>query len=207
MSVVSHSKKILFIHIARTGGSSVVDCLKNKIDDIIKIPPYHSTIEKTLSTFPDLYYYFKFSYVRNPYDLLVSTYANILTCLSNTDYTYIKSLSFQEFVSWIADVGFKREESDTEPFYRTQTDYLFYQDKIMVDNFYKFELLCNDMGTSNLLSIFANLSIDFPEHIPLLKKSNRSFGYQGYFDYKTYKIVNQIYKKDFKNFKYKMNEF
>lgn len=207
MSVVSHSKKILFVHIARTGGSSVIDCLKKKINDILTIPPHHSTIEKTLTTFPDLYYYYKFSYVRNPYDLLVSTYCNILTSLSNTDYQYIKNLSFQDFVSWIADVGFKREEADGEPFYRTQTNCLFYQGKKIVDDFFKFESLCNDMGTSNLLTIFSKLEIDFQDHIPLLKKSNRSFGYQEYFDSKSYKLVNQIYKEDFKNFKYKMNDF
>lgn len=204
MSVISNKHFLLFIHIPRTGGYTIRRCLEESIEDIEIKKPVHSTLNKTITDTPHLSSFFKFSYVRNPYDLLVSSYSCIGQ--SNTDYSHINKLSFYEFVNWVADVGFKRDENDAETFYRTQTQYLSINNEIKVDKIFKNEMLCNDMGTSNLNGLFMNLDLKIPKNIPLLRKSDRHFGFAQYYDSKTYKLVNKIYKEDFKNFKYKMNE-
>jgi hypothetical protein len=205
MSLISHSNRFCFLHIPRTGGTTIVNCLKSQVDDLQIIAPYHSSIEKTILNFKSVFNYFTFSYVRNPYDLLVSIYSSIDS--ENKDYYKVNKLGFFDFIVWMADEGFKREENDFQPFYRTQTDYLSINNELKVKNLFKYELLCNDSGTSNLLSIMLNLNLRLPKHIPLTKKSDRFFNYNEYYDYKTFKLVNTIYKEDFKNFKYSLNEF
>lgn len=206
MSLISNNHFLLFIHIPRTGGHTIRRCLEESIPDLQVKKPIHSTIEKNLNDIPHLSSFFKFSYVRNPYDLLVSTYCYINQSNDNSDYKYLNNLSFFDFINWIGDVGFKREENDAEPFYRTQTQYLSINNEIAVDKTFKNEMLCNDMGTSNLLGLFLQLDLKLPEHIPLLRKSERHLSYDDYYDYKSYRLVNKLYKEDFKNFKYKMNE-
>ena len=207
MSVISKKNFLCFIHIPRTGGHTVRRCMEEIIDDIEVKKPVHSTISKSFSDYPYLQSFLKFSYVRNPYDLLVSQYCYTSQSNNNTDYQYLKNMSFFDFINWIGDVGFKRQENDIEPFYRTQTQYLTYNNQIKVDKIFKNEMLCNDMGTSNLLGLFLNLDLKMPKHIPVLRKSERHFSYTQYYDSKTYKLVNKLFKEDFKNFKYKMNEF
>ena len=109
------------------------------IDDIEVKKPVHSTISKSFSDYPYLQSFLKFSYVRNPYDLVVSIYENIMSDPNIIDYYAIKNLSFFEFINWLYYVGFKKEETNYSTFYRTQTDFLTVDNVIQANNIFKFD--------------------------------------------------------------------
>lgn len=74
--MVSEEKKILYFHIAKTGGSTIVHTLRaNGLDDGIlsakgtQILLKNGYFEKVVADWDK---YFKFTFVRNKYDLLVS---------------------------------------------------------------------------------------------------------------------------------------
>ena len=76
--VVSQEKKVLYLHVAKTGGSSIVRLLKNNgLDDGILSNKRADHTEK-LAYFTEVANnwddYYKFTFVRNKYDLLISLY-------------------------------------------------------------------------------------------------------------------------------------
>lgn len=207
MAVISDKYRFCFTHIIKTGGTTLTILLKEQVDDLIFTNPLHSSIKNDLYNYPRIKDYLKFAYVRNPYDWLVSLYSYICMFTDHPDFKNISHLTFYEFIEWLSDVGLKREENTKQPCYRTQTDLLFIKDKIAVDNYYKFESLCNDNNTSSIFSLFYNLNLEMPKSIPVTNKSERPINWNTNYDLKTYKLVNKIFMADFKNFKYPIHEY
>ncbi len=207
MAIISDKYKFCFTHIIKTGGTTVTILLKEQVDDLLLTNPLHSSIKNDLINFPRIKDYFKFAYVRNPYDWLVSLYSYICMFPDHPDYKYIAHLTFYQFIEWLSDVGLKRDETIPQPCYKTQTDLLFVKDKLGVDSVLKFENLCNDNNDSNLLSVFYNLHLEIPISIPLTNKSERHINWENKYNLETYKLVNKVFKDDFKNFKYVTHEY
>jgi chondroitin 4-sulfotransferase 11 len=67
---IDHDKKMVFIHIPRTGGTSIKSAL-NLHDKIYKEDVYHMSANDIPKKYND---YFKFTFVRNPFDRFVSLY-------------------------------------------------------------------------------------------------------------------------------------
>ena len=67
---IDHDNKIVFIHIPRTGGTSIKSAL-NLHDKIYKEDVYHMSANDIPKECED---YFKFTFVRNPFDRFVSLY-------------------------------------------------------------------------------------------------------------------------------------
>jgi hypothetical protein len=92
--VVSRERKVIYFHIAKTGGSSIVHLLqKNGLDDNIlsnKKRPFEEKIDSFLSLVEDWDSYYKFTFVRNKYDQLVSLY--------NYDRAILGEMTFAEFI-------------------------------------------------------------------------------------------------------------
>ena len=203
--IISESRKFCFIHIPRTGGTTIKKLLSNEVDDLKEINnnPY-STIGDAIKLSPELINddYYKFSYVRNPYDLLVSLFSSINFNINHPDYKIIRQLSFPEFIEWLNDVGMKREDDGKTPIYIKQSDYLFINNKLSVDYVYRYEEICDDMSTSNINSLFLKLGYDMPNNIPVLNKSERSFDWSYLYNDRAYRLVNRLFLDDFVNFKY-----
>ena len=80
--VICHNKKCIFIHIPKTAGTSIEQFIKdNDRNPIILLgvrngrSMHHFSALEIKSLFPDLFKkYYKFSFVRNPYDRLLSEY-------------------------------------------------------------------------------------------------------------------------------------
>ncbi len=74
--ILIKKKKAIFIHIHRTGGSSMISLLKQALPNQVDVIAQHgnpTTMEgKLLHQYPD---YFVFSMVRNPWDRLLSWYS------------------------------------------------------------------------------------------------------------------------------------
>lgn len=207
MAIISRKNKFCFIHINNTGGKTITSLLKEVAPDLEVLDKTHSTISEILNKMPQIMDYYKFSYIRNPYDLLVSVFTNIIMNNSHPDYSIIGKLSFYEFIQWLGDVGLKRKDGDFWTIYRTQTDFVFKRGEVMVNDLFKYEDLCDDTGLSNANTLFLKLGFDMPRNIPLLNKTERTLNWDNLFNIKTYRLVNELFAEDFKNFKYKKYEY
>lgn len=73
--MIDHKYKLIFIHISRTGGTSIENAICG--NDWWNIDPHtkHLTASEAKSIYKDYWdSYFKFSFVRNPWDRLISCY-------------------------------------------------------------------------------------------------------------------------------------
>ena len=92
--VISKERKVIFFHIAKTGGSSIYNLLqKNNLDDCVlsdKKVNYNRKVEYFLDILDNWDEYYKFTFVRNKYDQLISLY--------NFDRHILNNISFEEFI-------------------------------------------------------------------------------------------------------------
>lgn len=172
MAILSRSRQICFIHITRTGGTTVRNLIGKEIWDLKIEGQKHETIKECLITNPEASEYYKFSFVRQPYDWIASLYYYIkMPIARHPDFHVVKTLNFYEFLEWLQDVGMKR--ADGIGLYKTQSQHLFIKNKMMMNDIYRFEELCDDCDVSNLRTIFRKFDLPCPMRIPVLNKSER----------------------------------
>lgn len=75
--LISHDRKVLFVHIQKTGGSSITEILAKNIPDIYRYKAKHEFAIIGMEDLKEWDRYFKFAFVRNPWDRLVSWYTMI----------------------------------------------------------------------------------------------------------------------------------
>lgn len=119
--LISHSHEFIFIHIQRTGGSSLSRLLEEYVDHpqpsglrrtLRKLPftrdprkavfSAHATAEQVRRRWPreDYERYFKFAIVRNPWSWLVSLHARIGSSQSHRHHQRVSRMSFPEYVQF-----------------------------------------------------------------------------------------------------------
>ncbi len=142
--------------------------------------------------------YFKFAFVRNPYDRLVSIYSNRLTDLPR------RRTSFRDFIlkrvvkgeqAGLQTLFHTRQEKVLEIQFRSQFEFVFDENnRLLADFIGKVENLDADFKV-----ICDRLGID-----AMLTQTNRSKrdDYRSYYDAETRKAVADIYHKDFEMFGY-----
>ncbi|WP_121971337.1 sulfotransferase family 2 domain-containing protein [Leptolyngbya sp. BC1307] len=119
--LISQQKKLLFVHIQKTGGVSVTKLLKSRVPDL---EPFMGMHDHAIWAKPDLNDwsdYYKFAFVRNPWSRLVSWHLMMfrnqdafpwhkrLTAAKRRrsrmhDYVNQNSASFEEFICNCTDV-------------------------------------------------------------------------------------------------------
>jgi hypothetical protein len=98
--MIDHDRKLLFIHITRTGGTSVETALLGKdwwhIDDLTK----HISASQAREIYGEEVWnsYYRFSIVRNPWDRLVSMWATGWWYGKLTVFGGVKPASFADFI-------------------------------------------------------------------------------------------------------------
>jgi hypothetical protein len=142
---VSKSKKILYFHIAKTGGSSIVKLLKNnQLDDGIlsnKTLDIERKKEYFKEVVEDWENYYKFTFIRNKFDLLISLYNYDLT-ICNGQYSLDKHVTFEEFIKEHVGINQELYTSRIDQYYLTHTD-----GKCMFDFMGRFENYAADLTT------------------------------------------------------------
>lgn len=137
---------------------------------------------------------FKFTFVRNPFDRIVSFYCNqvrkdIGTINFRFPFIIEKNMSFKQFVKGISKIP----DSIAEQHFRSQYDLIYYKKKPLVQYIGKFETLEKD---------FEIIRKKFKlEKLPKLNSSNKN-RFEEYYDLETAKLVYKRYIKDFKIFGY-----
>lgn len=77
---VSDTHRMLFVHVQKTGGSSLDAMLESNIPDLRKagrLTDRHATLSRILKAEPELRHYWTFGFVRNPWDRMVSWWSMI----------------------------------------------------------------------------------------------------------------------------------
>lgn len=183
--------QILFVHIPKTGGTSISTALFGKDAGHPYLYQFYFANKNYTKAF------YKFCVVRNPYDRLVSTYFHFTT---NTINPIIKKLwdnfkinSFEELVLKMEDPVFFIKLTSIIHFV-PQHEMISYKD-LQMDRIFKFE---------NFDNVEQELNAHLKDTQISLKKLNSSkrTSYQDYYNPKTKAIVYKVYKRDFELFDY-----
>ena len=196
--MVLNKEKIAFIHINKTGGSSIETALGRNADS-----PTHSMLSN-LKDIKGIDNYYKFSFVRNPYDKMVSQYFHRS---QNMNDTRLKGLSFKDWVKNLDELGFDIKGTGNQVAWLSNQKWKWDTDKkiytqrpdnieIGVDFIGFFENLHEDWKLFQ-----KEVGIDFGE-LPHRRKSEHN-PYQEYYDDETRQIVYTRFEDDFKYFDYK----
>jgi hypothetical protein len=184
---MSDRHKLIFIHIAKNAGTSVMRALD------MRNTGHHNFYLYYRDKFPSQWQeYRKFAVIRNPWDRFVSSYEYAKMSESHwhsmrgrtifgphPDYEKIKNLSFEECaLALLNDTG--RFE---HPSWLVQKNYIHDGERIVVDTIINYENIAEEMFT--LLGV----------KLPVLNKSHRSC-YQSYYNEKTIRIIAELYKED-----------
>jgi len=135
--------------------------------------------------------YFKFGFVRNPWERLVSTYNNKIKSYNHTSpkfYKQYKNYEFKDFCKVIKT--FNVDESEEH----IRLQYKFFPDNI--DFIGRFETVYSDF---DFICEKLAISLELPHRNKTWNESN----YTEYYDEETRQIVAEKYAKDIEYFNYK----
>jgi len=200
--MISADRRWIFVHIQKTGGSAVRAALGVEIDD----PHKHFLARELRVLYGDAAWQgcFKFAFVRNPWDRLVSWWSMInanRTALSNGmplnrfhRFVLQRATTFEEFLlSCDEEVV---EDDGCKWIYRNQLEYLTDSTgKLLVDFVGRFETLEQD---------FASVAQRIPLSPTQLPHVNRSHHGQ-YVEYYTPALAQKVglrYRRDIETFGY-----
>ena len=180
--MIDFERKVVFVHVPRTGGTSI-EAAFGLIEQSRKIHHFTATENEKLlkkkGENPEDYYWF--SFVRNPWDRVISAYFQ----KTNRHIGQMYGHSLEHFLSQWNGISGKSEHS------RTQLGYL---DNDLVNVFY-FE-----HRTKVLTYLGQKFDMDF---LSFHKRgSKRKTGYHQYFTKETRNIVAEMFREDIEYFGY-----
>lgn len=206
--MISQDKEFIFIHIPKTAGTSIYSALggDRKEDNLFgynkKLDLYlqHLTAEEMLKyqfvTEPEFRNYFKFCFVRNPWDRVVSEWLwRTKNVPRHNLHRYVR-LSLKHFIekvpTWRGKVG-SRIRRHLLPQHQFIYDA---QGQPMVDYVGRFENLRQDFDT-----ICQQIGLDGAE-LPWSNSTRVKISYRDYYDDETYEMVKDLYAEDIDYFDY-----
>lgn len=185
-------EKILFVHIPKTGGTSIATALIGKPSGHPYLYEFYLSNKRYTKTF------YKFCVVRNPYDRLVSAYAHISQRECNLKFKRLfKKLninSFDDLISKLDNPKTYQKLINTIIHLRSQNE-LIHHKKIKMDDIFKFE-------NFNKIEDTLNNKLGKNLKIKKLNSSPRS-DYRNYYNEYSIAVVERIYKKDLEMFGYR----
>lgn len=214
--IIDNNRKFVFIAVAKTGSTSITRRLGIFKDPIPKY--YHMHLKDIVDRY-DVKSYYKFAFVRNPYDRLVSLYYDLKQSKGHLRWSYpiLKYKNFHDFV-------LNLPESPCLNFIhlRPQFEYLQINGEVNIDFIGRFENLIEDFKiiekklslnheqlphyrkretslNNNFQSALHAKIIKFIK-IKMLKKNPENW--EDEYTESTKNIVKMIYKKDFEVFGY-----
>ncbi|TCK31128.1 sulfotransferase family protein [Ancylobacter aquaticus] len=193
--MIDHERKIIFVHIQKTGGTSITAHFGLPAE----LPEKHFTARELRDLYGRAQWdtYFTFSVVRNPWDRLVSWWSMIDAHRAgwqrggrlNAFQTYVleRATTFEEFLAHCGDEV--RDSDGAKSIYLNQIDYLVDETgALMVDRVCRFERLAEDFR-----EVMDRTGIPGP--LPVVNTSRRG-DYRRYYTDETRALVAQIYARD-----------
>lgn len=190
--MINHELKCIFIHIPRTAGSSLSTAInkgRRREEGVIEGPIHFGKNWVVKEYGEDLWdEYFKFSFVRNPWDRLLSQYSWRVAKQQDD----VQDRGFNEWVIWRSEQKKKRE------MLTKQVDTITCGSEIIVDFVGQYENLHRDYTT-----LCEKLNVVDPAELP--HKHNKKSGRKPYseiYNDTTREIVQDYYRKDIEMFRY-----
>lgn len=205
--MIFKEKKIIFIHIYKTGGKSISEVFRPYVD---RFPIYYKVFNKLFTPlhikwFPEylsldphstalqykdylgeeFFKFYKFTFVRNPYSWEVSKYFFMKESKEHFQHKLVNSMSFEEYITWRCTQEIVLQKS-------------FIVDKNgnkIVDFIGKLENLNQDILT---LSKNLNIALSQPKH---LGASTHDY-YKDYYNKKSIVKMQKTFMEDFETFGY-----
>ena len=190
-----YTTKLLFIHIPKTAGISVLKAIYGDVNLSGHRNYYFNTVALNISK---KNIFFSFAFIRNPFDRLYSSYLFLKKGGINIhdENAYIKHLSkFNDFEDFILN-GLNKNIIYEIPHFIPQCEYICdNNNKILVDYLGRFENLNHDI---KILSKKINKDINLEHHNFNLVKDYRTA-----YNPNMIEIVSKIYSNDLTVFNYK----
>lgn len=182
--------KFIYIGVPKTGTTSIENFIKKKFTIISECHSKHCPISLHDSKY---LHYFKFSFVRNPWDWIVSWFSM----------TRLDRIGFKRWLFETVEENEKIKNTNPElkrdlyyrPLYLSQSEYISVDDEIKMDFVGKFENLQKDFD-------FVCEKLKISNHILEFKNKTFHDHYSLYYDEESLDFVRRKYKKDIENFKY-----
>jgi Sulfotransferase family len=201
--LVSHSRRLLFIHVPKTGGISLRDALRKACRDLEEVRELrHVRLKGVLAEHPGLTDYTIAGFVRNPWDRLVSWWAMVHAASSRPEdhphrqflhrplWQYIAQFDdFEDFVRAIPSGPHVR-------FRIPQLHYLSTSTR-EADFIGRMESMQDD--TARLLALIGAPAVRVPHH----NRSPRPASYRDLYSPETEEIVRRLYEVDVERFGYR----
>ena len=221
LMLISYSHRFIFFHVTKAAGSSIKAALKEYAIELEKFkiarPPkilgdqpnpmyemwestvWHAKARDAKKELPEEVYnnFYKFAFVRNPWDWQVSYYHFILKEPTHIRYELVKSMSgFEEYLEWVIKTKNPFPKGAT----KLQKDIITDRDgKLIVDFVGRYENLAKDFQS---VCKILNINPSLP-HI----NSSGNRDYKSLYNEKTKKIVAENFKEDIDLFSYTFDGF
>tara|TARA_Y100000591_G_C21743897_1_gene650850 strand:- start:449 stop:1084 length:636 start_codon:yes stop_codon:yes gene_type:complete len=210
--VIYKEKKVIFLHIYKTGGKTVKDALlQNQEPTPLPLKIYNNTFGKfglrkyylphqMLNSHiravdykkylgeENFNQYYKFTIVRNPYDWQVSLYHFMREKKDHFQHDLIMSMTFKEYIKWRCAEDLKLQS------------YFIYDDEgnKLIDYLGKFENLANEIN---------HVASKNGLHVAEVKKlgASKRTDFRDYYDNETKELIKKHFEKDFELFGYDFN--
>lgn len=220
--LISHRYRFIFIHIFKTGGSSVRTILvpysrlidrmayeykvtRKLYGSIVRVMNWHDDGMRQFTGFhkhegahsaqiklrPDVFdTYFKFAFVRNPFDWVVSLYSYIAGSEDHKDHAMVVRMDFNEFVTWFVD---------QEPL--RQSDFVTSPESgdLLVDYVGRLESLSEDLD-----AICMRIGVEDAAYVPHVNPSRERVhaSYAAYYDRASRSTIASYFQEDLQRFGY-----
>lgn len=194
--MIDHKNKCIFIHLAKTGGTSIEKCLVQKDWWHVNRKTKHLSAKSASIIYKDYWNeYYKFSFVRNPWSLMPSWY-RFRRVKENQGMDFKSFLLYYDFSSKTA-AGEKSWLPDT----LSQFELLIENGQPLVDFVGKFENLQENFNT-----VCDKIKVPHQKLLHVHKTNKKSKHYTEYYNEETKQIVAEKYAKDIEYFGYEFGE-
>lgn len=189
--IISHELKFIFIHVHRTGGTTVSNILLTQLKGKVKTRPQHENARTADCALIEKYKdYFIFGFVRNPWERMLSWYSLI----NKHDMRSIaeKKKDFENFLE--NNLAFKLLDNS---FHYNQLDYFTNANNEMLGSkMFRYEHFENEL--KELFKLLAIAETD----IPVINDTSPK-NYRDYYTEKSIALINEKCKKDIDYFGYR----
>jgi hypothetical protein len=198
--MLSTKHNAIFVHIPKTGGQTITKLLANPsmlfhtgVEDGIEYA--HMTASQLRNIVPDYNTLFKFAFVRNPWDRLVSEYYYRIAGGGVFPYLDKRPKSFAEYVRMVAKLNICSMQHACVNHICPQREFVYDGSDLIVDCVERYEDY-----EAGVRRIMQRLGVEFVE-LPHIN-STRHNHYTDYYPKKLRDIVSWLYADDIKTFGY-----